>query len=316
MGSEPIDIRGKESPRRERSIAGLATRQNGVVTHAQLVRLGYGPQAIEYRRGAGRLHRVHKGVYAVGRPTLDLHGRWMAAVLACGGEAGGAVLSHLDAAALWEILPSSGRAIHVTARRSRHGAAGIRVHRVRSLHPEDRTDRAEIPVTTVPRTLLDLADVVRRDRLERAFEEAERRRVLDVRAVERVLARSQGRRGLGPLSDLLQSRLGPPPDTRSELERRFWDLCRTAGLPMPPVNVAVEGIEVDAVWTRERLVVELDGYAFHRTRAAFERDRERDAALQLAGYRILRITHRRLEREPARVVETIRSLLLSPGAGA
>lgn len=171
--------------------------------------------------------------------------------------------------------------------------------------------REGIPVTTVARTLLDLAEVVDMRRLERAFEEAERLRLLDLRVIERTCERNAGRRGLKPLRALL-SDAQPVVDTRSELERRFLTFCRGAQLPPPAVNVIVAGFEVDALWPDRRLVVELDGYAFHRTRAAFERDRARDAALQLAGYRVLRLTARRLGEEPAAVAEAVRRLLIRP----
>lgn len=233
----------------------------------------------------------------------------MAAVLACGPTA---LLSHRSAAALWGLRPSLGTRVDVTAPgRSRHRQAGIVLHRVRDLHRDDRTQRRGIPVTTVPRVLLDLAEVLRSRELERALEEADRLRILDVRALERLCWRSPGRRGLRPLGELLTEHRLPAPRTRSELERRFLDLCRDARLPRPVVNVVVAGFEVDAVWIGARVVVELDGYAFHRTRAAFERDRVRDTALQLAGYRVLRVTHRRLEAEPAAVTEAVRSLLAS-----
>ena len=166
-----------------------------------------------------------------------------------------------------------------------------------------------IPTTSVPRTLLDLADVALPRQLERAFREADRLQLLDLAAIRRLCDRSPGRRGLKALSGLVSENLGPLPATRSELERRFLDLCREAGLPMPAINVHVAGFEVDAVWIDQRLAVELDGHAFHRTRLAFERDRLRDAALQLAGFRVLRFTHRRLDREPAAVIETVRSML-------
>jgi hypothetical protein len=287
-------------------VADLATKQHGVVAHRQLIRIGFATDAIDYRLAAGRLHRVHKGVYAVGRPSLEVHGRWMAAVLACGR---GAMLSHLDAAALWDLLPITGREIHVTARRSRSGAPGIRVHRVRALHAEDRARIDGIPVTSLARTLLDSAEV-RPDQLERAFEEAERRRVLDVRAIERLCARANGRRGVRPLRGMIASEATPgTSDTRSELERRLLGLCMETELPLPAMNVMVEGFEVDAFWPSARLAVELDGFEFHRTRAAFERDRKRDAALQLAGHRIIRLTHRRMEHEPVTVIEELRSLL-------
>jgi very-short-patch-repair endonuclease len=136
--------------------------------------------------------------------------------------------------------------------------------------------------------------------------------VFDLRAVQRQMERSRGRRGLKPLTALV-AEARPVTVTRSELERRFLDVCRQAGLPSPATNVLVAGFEVDAVWFDWRLVVELDGHAYHRTRAAFERDPIRDAALQVAGFGVLRVTYRRLEREPAEVVKTIRSLRAAKG---
>lgn len=231
----------------------------------------------------------------------------MAAVLACGCNA---VLSHRGAASLWELHVGSGAALDVTVSgRSRYGRPGIALHRVRDLCPDDVVRRDGIPVTTVARTLLDLAEVLQPRQLERVFEEAEQLRILDVRAVRQLCRRSPGRRGLRPLAALLARDHLASEDTRSELERRFIDLCRSAGLPRPAVNAVIAGFEVDAVWPSARVVVELDGFRFHRTRAAFERDRVRDAALQLAGYRVLRVTHRRLEKEPVAVAEAVRSLL-------
>lgn len=284
-------------------LALLARRQHGVVSHCQLVGLGLGRKAIQYRLAVGRLHRVYRGVYAVGHPTLSQHGGWMAAVLACGD---GAVLSHWDAAALWGLRPTSRRARHVmVATRGRHSRVGIVVHCARRFDEEDGTIRDGIPVTAIPRTLFDLAELLPRSGLERAFEQAERLRLLDVRAVERLLARSPGRRALRAVLD---EALEPAP-TRSDFERDFLDLCKRAGVPRPTVNAPVEGHEVDMLWSQPRLIVELDSFGHHGTRAAFERDRERDAVLQLAGYRILRITHRRLKREPKAVAEAVLSLL-------
>jgi hypothetical protein len=156
-----------------------------------------------------------------------------------------------------------------------------------------------------------LAEVLRPRELERALEEAERLRLFDLTAIEALCERSNGRRGLRPLIALLTKQSDPPPMTRSELERCFLDLCDDAGLARPAVNVDAEGFEVDALWRAEKLVVELDSHAFHRTRAAFERDRLRDATLQLADYRVLRVTHRRLHNEPKTIADTIRALLAS-----
>jgi very-short-patch-repair endonuclease len=233
----------------------------------------------------------------------------MAAVLACGSDA---LLSHRSAAALWGISSAASPRIDVTvAGRSRRGRPGIALHQVRSLTPDERDRRDGIPVTSVARTMLDLAEVLSTHQLERAFEEADRLRLLDLRAISQVCERRCGHHGIGALRALLSKQLRPVPETGSELERSFLDLCREAGLPGPAVNVSIAGFEVDAVWPDRRLVVELDGYAFHRTRGAFERDRARDADLQLAGYRVRRVTARRLADEPAAVAAAIRSLLVS-----
>jgi hypothetical protein len=288
-------------------MASLAARQHGVVARQQLVELGFGRSAIERRLLAGRLHRVHRGVYAVGHPRLSHLGRLMAAVLACGSDA---VLSHHSAAALWTIKASARRLIDVTALRRNHGRRRrVALHLVRDLHSDDRACAHGIPVTSIARTLLDLAEVVQPHALARAVEEAERLQVFDLRAVDAVIERSRGHRGLGALKSAVLNYRELPPITRSELERRFLDLCRDAGLPLPAVNVWIAGHEVDVLWAEERLVVELDGRTYHQTRAAFERDRIRDEALQLAGYRVLRVTHRRLDTDTAAVMAAIRSLL-------
>ncbi|MGH2925399.1 MAG: DUF559 domain-containing protein [Solirubrobacterales bacterium] len=230
----------------------------------------------------------------------------MAAVLACGR---GAVLSHRSAAALWAITPPGAGAIDVTVpRRAGSARPGIKIHRVRRLDRRDIAARDGVPVTTVARTLLDLAEVIRPDGLRRAFETTERLRLLDLAEIRRACERARGRRGLRPTLALLRS-LRPAPETRSELERRFLDFCDRFALPPPSVNGTVEGLEVDAQWPGPRLAVELDGYEFHRTRAAFERDRARDATLQLAGYRVVRLTYRRLTDEPEEVARALLRLL-------
>jgi hypothetical protein len=229
----------------------------------------------------------------------------MAAVLACGD---GALLSHRDGAALWGVLPNGGTGIDVTVPgRSRRGQRGINVHRVRTLHPEDRAVVDGIPVTSVARILLDLAEAVNLRRLTRAFETSERLRLLDMRAVDRLIERSPGRHGVTPLCTVIAEHRGVP-DTRSELEQRFVEFCRDADIPVPALNVSVEGFDVDGVWFDARLIVELDSYGFHRSRAAFENDRARDAALQLARYRVIRVTDRRLTEDPVGLTRTIRRL--------
>jgi very-short-patch-repair endonuclease len=291
-----------------RAVADLARRQHGVVAKRQLIALGVGAGAIKHRLGVGRLHRVHAGVYALGHRALSADGNRMAAVLASGPDAR---LSHRDAAALWDLRATAHTRIDVSVPRSGvRSRPGLHVHCTAPWHPDDCAHRRGIPVTSVARTLLDLAEVVPARALRHAFEEAERLRLADVRAIEAVAARGHGRHGVGALAPVLaEARTRPLSDTRSELERRFLDLIESAGLSPPATNVLVEGFLVDAVWPQQRLVVELDGRRYHHTRAAFERDRIRDAALQVAGYRVLRITWKRLHREPHMVGATIRALL-------
>lgn len=293
----------------DRALAHLAGSQHGLVARHQLFALGLGQRTVERRIARGQLHRIHRGVYAVGHRSLSPHGHWLAAVLAAGP---GAVLSYRSAAALWELRPAVGSLVDVTVcARARRSRSRIAIHVTRELRDRDCAQHAGIPVTSIARTLLDLAGVLSEQQLGRAFEEAERLHRLDLRAIEDVCLRGRGRRGLGALLRVSADQSGPPPVTRSELERIFLDLCREHCLPQPRINDFVAGHEVDAVWPPQRLVVELDGYAFHRTRAAFERDRARDVALQLAGYKVLRFTHRRLSREPAAIATTLRELILA-----
>jgi very-short-patch-repair endonuclease len=163
-------------------------------------------------------------------------------------------------------------------------------------------------VTSVARTLLDLAGVVRLRLLERAIDQAERLQIFDLRAIQRLKERNPRRCGQAALDQVLTYYAGPAP-TRSELEQIFLHLCRRAQLSLPAVNCFIAGFEVDIAWIDRRVIVELDGYRYHGTRLAFERDRSKDAALQVAGYRVLRVTYRRLMREPEGVVADLRALL-------
>ena len=199
---------------------------------------------------------------------------------------------------------------HVVVPGGQRGRRGIVFHRARELSGI-RATHDGIPVTTPSRTLLDLAGVLSPRRLERAVETADRHDLLDVAELARLIESSRGRKGTGRLTSVL-ARLRPVPQTRSELERRFLRLCDDAGLPRPAVNVPVTGFEVDFLWPGARLVVEVDGFEWHRDRAAFERDRRRDARLQLAGYRVVRVTYRRLVEEPGSVISDLLALLGSP----
>jgi hypothetical protein len=292
-------------------VARLATRQHGVVARGQLVALGFGDGGIKLRLDAGRLHAVHREVFAVGHPRLTPAGRRWAAILAYGE---GALVSHRSAAALWGLARTRAGPIDVTATLGRQGVdrrAGIFVHRGR-LHPEDRAERGGLPVTTAARTLFDMAEFVPFAQVESAWEEADRLRLLELRAVERVVERGHGRRALKPIRRLLAGARAATV-TRSPLEDEFARFCAAHRLPPPSLNTLALGFEVDALWPGERLVVELDGFAYHRHRAAFERDRARDAALQVAGYRVLRVTHRRLMDDGDSLAAELRALLARGG---
>lgn len=295
-------------------MASLAARQRGVVAHLQLIEIGISAHVIQHWLRAGRLHLIHVGVYAVGHPVLTDLGRWMAGVLGCGP---GAVLSHQNAAAVWNLRPTSTAAVHVTVPgRSRKGPHGVTLHRVRHLHPDDWAELDGIPVTSVARTLLDLAEVLHPRQLIRAIEQAERLGLFDLGAILALIERSHGRHGIKPLRAVLSAMDAEPPNKNSDWERDFLDFCTDHDLPKPELNAIVEGYEVDALWQDQKLIVELDSWGFHRSRRAFEEDRVRDAALQLAGYVVLRITWRRLENEPGAVAETVRALLATRRAAA
>jgi hypothetical protein len=281
----------------DEAIARLAGRQHGRVARGQLIVLGLSDDVIDYRLARSRLHVVYRGVYALGHEAPTREGNWMAAVLA-GGE--GAVLSHRDAAALWGIRPSSRPRIDVTTPRSRRPRPGIQFHRS-SLPPDEVTTKDGIPVTTVPRTLFDLAAIMRPRQLERALNEAEIRHLWDELSLLDLLRRYPRRAGISAVRAILDARNAGAKLLRSDLEVEFLEFVDAAGFPEPKLNDDVEGFEVDAVWRRERVVVELDSRTFHLTAAAFEQDRERDRILLAAGWRPIRVTSRQLRHAPDRL---------------
>jgi very-short-patch-repair endonuclease/predicted transcriptional regulator of viral defense system len=285
-------------------LARLASRQHGVVATRQLAALGLARGGVAARARAGRLHRVHQGVYAVGHTVLTVNGRRMAAVLAAGL---GAVLSFVSAAALWELRATSATRIDVTVR-TKGGRArqGLRIHRTPTLKADEVTNHQGIPVTTPSRTLLDLAATLPRRALERALDEAEVQGLYDLTSLSAMASAHAGERGAARLQQALADD-GEPTLTDSELEELMLALCNEHGIERPNPRTWVAGLRVDFVFGASRLVVETDSWAYHRTRRAFERDRERDAILARAGYRTLRFTHRQMTREPALVAETLRS---------
>ncbi len=297
--------RRQSSAQTDAFLARLADRQHGVFALWQLDGTGGLRAAVRRRARAKRLRRLHTGVFAYGHRHLTASGHRLAAVLACGA---GTVLSHLSAAALWELLPTAQTRIDVTVPgTSRRQRRGIHVHRTRELAPENVTVVDGIPVTTVTQTLCDLAAVVSRARFQKAVEQAQRAGLLDLLGLQRAVDRHPTRRGTAAVRAVLDG-YTPAPLTRSDRERLFLELIRKAGLPAPLVNHRVAGYEVDVYWPQWHLVVEIDGRAYHSDPGAFERDPVRDARLMLARCRVLRVTAKRLVRSPNGVIADIRAL--------
>ncbi|HEU4656738.1 MAG TPA: DUF559 domain-containing protein, partial [Capillimicrobium sp.] len=242
----------------------------------------------------------------VGHRALTPRARRLAAVLAGGADA---VLSHRSAAQVHGLVDRAPARHEITAPdRRRHRGAELVVYRNR-LHPADRTVVDGVPITTVARTLVDLAATRSADELDAALEAAARQRVLDLRAIDETIARNRRRRGVGRLAAAVERLHPAAQDTRSRLEARALALIARHDLPAPAVNVLVEGLEVDLLWPHARLAVELDSRQHHMTPQAFERDRARDARLATAGYRTLRFTWRQLADEPQTVVAALRAAL-------
>jgi very-short-patch-repair endonuclease len=279
----------------------LVSRQHGVVTRSQLLRFGYSAYAIKHRIAAGRLHPVRPGVYAVGRPRLSLHGRWLAAVLYCGP---GAALSHQSAAALWEIRAPSTERIEVSVPLDvtrRH--PGIVVHRRTILTPDHMSCRHGIAATNPICTLIDLAVRLERDSLEAAINEADKLHLTDPEALRSALDDFPRRPGSGVLREVLDRQTFMLAD--SALERRFLAIAREAGLPAPETGRLLNGFRVDFHWQDLGLVVETDGLRYHRTPAQQAKDRLRDQTHTAAGLTTLRFTHAQVRYEPDRVRATL-----------
>jgi hypothetical protein len=289
-----------------RPVVARAEGQRGVIARDQLLALGVSDEAIDHWVRGGRLHLLHKGVYALGHRVVSMRGRWMAAVLA-GGE--GAVLSHRAAAALWGVRRSS--AIEITCpRRVRH--RGILAHQA-ALPPDEVTTRAGIPVTTITRTIFDLAAVTRRDQVEAAVNQAEYQEIKDSLSLAGLAARYPGRRGAATVRRLLEEHRIGSMMTRSELEQAFLAFLDAERLPRPDaMNIHIEAAgrlhECDAVWRTARLIVELDGPG-HRTTRAFHDDRKDDRALKVAGWTVIRVTELHLTIDRRQLAADLRALI-------
>jgi very-short-patch-repair endonuclease len=268
----------------DHAIADVATRQHGVVSVGQLHAAGFSQDMIKRRAKVGYLHRIHRGVYAIGHRGVPLEGRWMAAVLAVGD---GAALSHRSAAALWALLPTRrGNDVDIIVRGygGKRKRAGIRVHRTSSLESSDLTRRQAIPVTTAARTISDLRGVVTPREMRRACRQAA------------VMGLSIGANASWDRA-------------RSELESLFLRLCRHYRLPPPEANVRIGGLLVDFVWRDRRLIVETDGYRYHRGRVAFEDDRARDLHLRTLGYEVIRLTHDQVVKQSGETAAALKEVI-------
>ncbi|MGI8506699.1 MAG: hypothetical protein ACR2MK_07840 [Solirubrobacteraceae bacterium] len=292
---------GREIPQ-DLAAAAVAERQHGNLTRLQLLDLGLNDDAIAHRVKRGRLHRVHTGVYAVGRPPVTALERAAAAVLACGP---GAVLSHMSALALWGFADRWPARLEVTVARHRH-PAGVHVHRCRTLTRRDRRRQHGIAVTSLARTLVDCAPRLSERALTRAVNDGLRSPFLSRSQLAEVCARLSRHPGVKLLSRFVDSRDGP---TRSGFEDDFSGFCARFGLPAPKVNTTVCGYEVDALFEDERLIVELDGWDFHQSRDSFESDRNRDADTLAAGVATVRITWNRMTATPVEEVARLGAIL-------
>jgi very-short-patch-repair endonuclease/predicted transcriptional regulator of viral defense system len=295
-------MEGEKRQRTHKDLWALARRQHGVVTRQQLLAQGHSKKWIEHRVARGRLHRIYDGVFAVGRPALTQHGRWMAAVLSCGPQA---VLSHESAAALWSIRRSRSSRIDVslpsdTGRRARRG---IVLHRRPTLRELDATRHYGIPVTTPICTLIDLATCLEGDPLEAAVNEADKLGLTHPEKLRSALTQLVRRPGVRRLREVLDRHTFVLTD--SELERCFLPLARAAGLDTPQTGVEVNGFKVDFYWPDLGLVVETDGLRYHRTPTQQAKDRLRDQTHTAKGLTPLRFTHGQVRFERERVIATL-----------
>jgi predicted transcriptional regulator of viral defense system len=289
----------------------MAAEQHGLVALWQLEALGINRATAHWRVEAGRLHRVHEGVYAVGYLPSTRERELMAAVLACGPEA---VLSHRSAAELWGLRKSDGGPIDVTTpgRRGR-SPQGIASHRNDMLAPADRSSVRGIPCTTVARTLLDFAAVAPVWELRKALSEAEVLRILNHAGVRALIRRNRGRRGVARLRMVMDEIRPETKRTRSEMERGFLRLCERAGLPRPEVNVSLDvggrWLKPDFLWREAGLILEADSRTYHDTDSAFQVDRKREQCFQLAGWEVSHCTWEQIFHEPAVLAKTISTLI-------
>lgn len=313
-------VHSDAQPSRDQAIAALGSRQHAVFALDQLEAIGVSRQAVYKRAKQGRLHRIYPAVYSlVPRELLRREGHWMAAVLACGR---GAVLSHRLAAALYDLRRTDRANIDVTVPgRSRRGHRGIDVHCSITLTTADVATVNGIPCTTIARTMLDLAEVVDRRSVERAYDQAEILQVFDLRALEDQIARNSTRPAARVVKSILNEHYIGSTATQSELEEAFLALVRKLGLPPPRVNQWIDlgdgepMIWADFVWHEQRVIVETDGRRVHGTHQARERDPRRDQRAMVANWRPMRTTWRQVMRRPWELEPTLLQLVGQPPPG-
>jgi very-short-patch-repair endonuclease len=279
----------------------IAGQQWGVIGWRQLQGCGVSSSVAGRWRSDGKLHPIHVGVYALGHPSVPIEGRLVAALIHAGPDA---VLSYTTAAWWWELIKDEPSTIDVSAPGYSSSTTCVRVHHPR--HREATTHR-RFPITTVPRTLLDLAASTTLNRVRVALAQADYRRILDVAAVESILG--QGRSGSAKLRRALEHHQPRLALTRSGLEIAFFSLCEAARLPVPEVNARVDGWEVDVLWREHRLAVEVDGGRNHSTRGQIERDRRKELHLRAGGFQVIRYTDRQVADEPEIVASDVRRAL-------
>jgi very-short-patch-repair endonuclease len=299
-----MDRRSARRYRDAERLAGLLDRQHLVVSSRQIAECGYSKWAVSRAVAVMEFHWIHRGVLCVARRPPTFKGHCMAAALACGPDA---VVSHHAAMALWDLRPVPQAVLDVTAPVKRTHR-GVRSH-ASPVSEQHRTYVDAIPITTLERTYLDYAEQATPRQLQNALEAGERRGILDLRKLQLVMHDSPGRRGLKPLNAALEEFDGDPGWTQSDLERALLELIGSTDLPRPRTNILIEGELVDCAWPTHKLIVEVDSYRYHKTRRSFESDRARDAKLQKAGWRVLRITDRRLFNDPAGVLADVRAML-------
>src|SRR3954447_19340178 len=293
-------------------IAEVARRQYGVVARRQLLQLGMTEREIDYRLTIGRPHPIHQGAYCVGHLVVPREGRWLAAVLA---SARIAVLTRWSAAALWMVRPNERSLIDVTTPHKSRSWDGIRRHH-KALPADEVTVEEGIPVTSVPRTIFDLAATEDVDTVASMLRESEHRNLWDRLSLPDLVERYPGRRGVRKVR-LALARITEEPSgrTRSKLEERFAPFLRRHRLPLPCFNdwilLGAKRYQVDCHWPGTNRIVELDGWQGHHTRSAFRDDRQRDRRLTAAGYTVTHLTWAQLDDEPEAIAADLRALFMN-----